>query len=695
MKKLGSMLVLASAALILAACAESTPTDTQGSDPSVSSESPTPVDSSSPDETSQDPTPVDPTTITLDVSEVTLKKGESHTFTASVSPATVTYTWSLSDPSVIGTYVDATTTAEGGYYVEVLDLDESAPATLTVTCTTSDGVSASATITLAYEEEPTYDNIYWADGTFGFAGQTDCKAGQVVYWAGDGGSVSSSVVEETTYSLAYSSTSNWYGVQIFGALPYATEGDSYRVSLSLTSDVAGDITVNGEVVTLEASTPKEVTYDVSGTSSYINIQLGTNGGSPLAGATFAMTVNYVYDTTPNDYYGVTFTSEETTLKDIPVRKGSTVTAPADPSKEGYVFTGWQDGETKWNSTLTIDKEYNFVAQFTEASQVSNYKVTYVNALTNAEQSEEVVAGNIVKADLDYDFGYAAGKFYSDSALTTEIEIATYTPTADATVYYVPYLTPSTWINSQDAGWSIASSYYSNDPATGAWVLKDYNGWSSGTWAVQVNFTPVSQYCNDANKTYTISVDYNITATGGDVQVYDGATYGSVASLSNASGKQTAAITFDGAVAGTGDNKLTFELGAITETTFTLSIYSISITSVEKSSGSDSGSGSGDSGSTDEGHNFGEITLSDATFYNDYYAKFTPSVAVSSLMDTSYFTYIKVDGAQQWSLVDGTMFQVNVGKYTDYSSSNPHTYSFEWYDTTGTAYATASYTYQGA
>jgi hypothetical protein len=76
----------------------------------------------------------------------------------------------------------------------------------------------------------------------------------MVYWNGDGGAVSAASVSERTFSLTYTSTGNWYGVQIFYKLPYAELNDSYAFDFSFTSDVAGGITVNGAKVTLAAAT---------------------------------------------------------------------------------------------------------------------------------------------------------------------------------------------------------------------------------------------------------------------------------------------------------------------------------------------------------------------------------------------------------------------------------------------------------
>lgn len=46
-----------------------------------------------------------------------------------------------------------------------------------------------------------------------------------------------------------------------------------------------------------------------------------------------------------------------------VKKGKCAVAPADPVKEGYIFVGWYDGDTKWNFSNSISGNLTLVAHW--------------------------------------------------------------------------------------------------------------------------------------------------------------------------------------------------------------------------------------------------------------------------------------------------------------------------------------------
>ena len=76
---------------------------------------------------------------------------------------------------------------------------------------------------------------------------------------------------------------NWFGTQIWYGLSAASD-----VSFKVTSSVAGDITINTTVYTLEADVEQEITLE--NVSGKIAIQLGKEAdGSSLGNCTFTIT----------------------------------------------------------------------------------------------------------------------------------------------------------------------------------------------------------------------------------------------------------------------------------------------------------------------------------------------------------------------------------------------------------------------
>lgn len=383
----------------------------------------------------------------------------------------------------------------------------------------------------------------------------------MVYWNGDGGAVSAASVSERTFSLTYTSTGNWYGVQIFYKLPYAELNDSYAFDFSFTSDVAGGITVNGAKVTLAAATALDYKATIAqGAGDTISIQLGIDGTGVLAGKSFQMTVNSIKDNSAtNAYYANNFVNGNEALKTIQVRSGKTVAAPADPTPAtGKVFDGWYDGDTKWTADLAIDAAHTWTAKFGDASSAKT--VTFMNG-TSTLGTASVVSGQavVVPSTLAYPYGNTAIGWYTDAALTKAYDLTT-AVTADLTLYAkLGTAATDTYMNTAETGNVIPAANISRG-SEGQQVFSGFAGWGSGdAWVIQVNFSKLP--AGESGKNYKINFDYKINGAGADVQIYDGKTIGSVLSLDVVTAWESISMPFSGGSL-TSAAKLTFELGKI-------------------------------------------------------------------------------------------------------------------------------------
>ena len=72
-------------------------------------------------------------------------------------------------------------------------------------------------------------------------------------------------------------------------------------------------------------------------------------------------------------YTVTFeTGNETVIEPQTVVEGGKVSKPSDLTKTGYTFGGWYDGETEFDFSTAITKNYDLKAKWT----LNTYQVTF-------------------------------------------------------------------------------------------------------------------------------------------------------------------------------------------------------------------------------------------------------------------------------------------------------------------------------
>uniref|UniRef100_UPI0018906864 Ig-like domain-containing protein n=1 Tax=Aliidiomarina indica TaxID=2749147 RepID=UPI0018906864 len=129
-------------------------------------------------------------------------------------------------------------------------------------------------------------------------------------------------------------------------------------------------------------------------------------------------------------YTVTFQDHDGSVLDTQtVEHGSAATAPADPTREGYTFTGWDVSFSEITSDLTVTAEY----------EINTYTVTFINYDGAELKVQEVAHGEAATAPSDptregYTFtGWDPEDFsqvVSDLTVTAQFDINLYTVTFD-------------------------------------------------------------------------------------------------------------------------------------------------------------------------------------------------------------------------------------------------------------------------
>ena len=96
-------------------------------------------------------------------------------------------------------------------------------------------------------------------------------------------------------------------------------------------------------------------------------------------------------------YTVTFDSNGGSAVDAQtIAKDATAQKPEDPTKDGFTFAGWYNGETLYDFATPVTGDITLTAKWEEAAAI--YTVTFTNGSTTTTQ--EVVAGQYAEAPAD-------------------------------------------------------------------------------------------------------------------------------------------------------------------------------------------------------------------------------------------------------------------------------------------------------
>ena len=422
-------------------------------------------------------------------------------------------------------------------------------------------------------------NVFYNEGVFkGAEIDSTANPGRIYYWSGDGGNISSFtkaangdlVIEYTNVETPGEGGWGWYGCQVFYTAPYAQGGESYTIRATINSDAAGDITINGKVISLvRGDTLIQETFvrgEEGRVASTISMQLGVNNpASTLQGYMLKIKGLEIYDAVGR-YHDVQFKNGEEVVKRINVLSGKTVAAPKVTPPEGKLLQGWFDGDSAYSATDPITAAHVYVARFVE--DTGSHVVTVMNG---SDKLGEVKVPDGATADLssvETPFGYRNDGFYADAALTQAFNGNT-PITGDLTVYGKYLVSPVCWINAQEAGFTFHDEI-SHD-ADGSFRLQ-FVGWNQASWHVQVNFAPLPT--GQAGKSYVFEFRYEMNVAGGSYKIYDGADVGEVKTLSAESGIHTGSVQYAGGAL-TDGNKMTIELGSLPAENVVFVIHSVS------------------------------------------------------------------------------------------------------------------------
>ena len=137
-----------------------------------------------------------------------------------------------------------------------------------------------------------------------------------------------------------------------------------------------------KTIKIDASCMPSIGGTVTGASSYDNGDtvtlnavandgyrfFGWSDGTTNATKTFVATTNAIYTAKFVKLVTVTFDNNGNKAIET-IDEGNKVTKPADPSRSGYVFSGWYDGTSKWDFNTVVNDDITLTAKWVKDSNV--------------------------------------------------------------------------------------------------------------------------------------------------------------------------------------------------------------------------------------------------------------------------------------------------------------------------------------
>ena len=274
---------------------------------------------------------------------------------------------------------------------------------------------------------------------------------------------------------------------------------------SVTITVNGTTVTSGSTFTINLGTANNTTSVDTSIKGTNNQASGSVSFSELLYTVTYEEVKSTYTVTFKDWDG-------TVLKTQTVEEGSSATAPSNPSRDGYNFTGWDKAFNNITSDLTITAQYTKIetpeppsgelVEKTEAlrpisvTQDSGYNNTWTN-VANTYDTDTSTAGTIIvtgSSQSGFKRKYVDTLFNFDTShIPADATINSATLTIRAKQSSTTNLNITASINGADV---IASTLLSSSSANYTADVKDY---VKGLGQLNINLTSAAT----SNRTFTL------------------------------------------------------------------------------------------------------------------------------------------------------------------------------------------------
>ncbi|MBE6699123.1 MAG: hypothetical protein E7584_02650 [Ruminococcaceae bacterium] len=182
-----------------------------------------------------------------------------------------------------------------------------------------------------------------------------------------------------------------------------SKGNAYTMVVDATNQTVAITTVNGDVTT-EYNVASIYYKDFSGTvklvvryTTGISTSETTLTLTYTAEGTFTGSNSLVLEKQGQSSYTVTFDSDGgSAVEAQTIAKDATAQEPVAPTKDGYTFAGWYNGEIPYDFATPVTGDITLVAKWEEVVVSAEYIVTFVMT-SSASETKTVLAGEYVVA----------------------------------------------------------------------------------------------------------------------------------------------------------------------------------------------------------------------------------------------------------------------------------------------------------
>lgn len=269
------------------------------------------------------------------------------------------------------------------------------------------------------------DNI--ASGQFGILGQSEAETAE------DGTKIYSMPKPTSSHGTIMPITSEEYNnlrleydeAYKTAATPYVEQVEAAYKELSLPTKVSADMTLptttaDGVKITWKSSNPSVIapdgkvnrpSYEQSDATVTLTATLAaTPDDDTIRDQVRTKSFTVTVEKKAQNVFTVTFNSDGgTSVASQSVTEGQKATAPANPSKSGYTFVGWYNGNTKYDFNSAVTSNLTLTAKWNKNEEQITVKTPSKPTLKNKKKKQLTITIKKVTGAAGYQVTYSTDK----------------------------------------------------------------------------------------------------------------------------------------------------------------------------------------------------------------------------------------------------------------------------------------------
>lgn len=279
------------------------------------------------------------------------------------------------------------------------------------------------------------DNI--ASGQFGILGQSEAETAE------DGTKIYSMPKPTSSHGTIMPITSEEYNnlrleydeAYKTAATPYVEQVEAAYKELSLPTKVSANMTLptttaDGVKITWKSSNPSVIapdgkvnrpSYEQSDATVTLTATLAaTPDDDTIRDQVRTKSFTVTVEKKAQNVFTVTFNSDGgTSVASQSVTEGQKATAPANPSKSGYTFVGWYNGNTKYDFNSAVTSNLTLTAKWNKNEEQITVKTPSKPTLKNKKKKQLTITIKKVTGAAGYQVTYSTDKKFKKKVTKTK------------------------------------------------------------------------------------------------------------------------------------------------------------------------------------------------------------------------------------------------------------------------------------